>query len=158
MMATVAEIIGADLPSVAAEDSQSLVDVLKHSDSAFKRLPILVTNNRNGNFAITEGRWKLIMPTGNTGRALYDLTADIAEKDNQISQYPEVAQQLEVKLTQMVCRGRSTDGPRLSNDTGWWPGITWMNAAEYKAKHPEGKPVVEPVVMKADKGSKKGKK
>ncbi|TWT80231.1 Arylsulfatase [Planctomycetes bacterium CA13] len=137
IMATLAEIIKADIPDNAAEDSQSFADVLFNRASNFERIPLLCTNNRDGHFAITAGKWKLVMPSGKNGRGLYDLTVDISEKKNLIKQHPEVAKRLEAQLTDIVCNGRSTPGPRQSNDTGWWPAVSWMTADQYKAKHPE---------------------
>ncbi|MFD2257847.1 sulfatase-like hydrolase/transferase [Luteolibacter algae] len=150
LMVTVAEIIGAKLPEDAAEDSQSFADVLRNPASGFERIPMIITNNRNGQFSVTEGKWKLVMPSGGNGRELYDLAEDIGENRNLIKQHPEVAAALEVKLTEMLCNGRSTQGARQSNDTGWWPAITWLTPEEYKARHPEG----EPLVGKANKKSK----
>ena len=82
------------------------------------------------------------MPSGKSGRELYDLTADIGEQKNLIKQHPEVAQMLEAKLTEIVCNGRSTPGARQANDTHWWSAVNWMTPEGYKAKHHEGEPAM----------------
>ena len=55
------------------------------------------------------------MPTG-TVRQLYDMEADPGEKKNLYDSHPEIAQQLLAQLESDIKRGRSTDGPELSND------------------------------------------
>lgn len=138
MLATVAEIIGFEIPDTAAEDSQSLGDILINGASTFERIPMVNTNNRDGHFAITEGKWKLLMPSGKNGRELYDLSTDLGETDNLIEVHSEVAQMLEAKLTDIVRNGRSTDGARQSNDTDWWPAVNWLSPEAYAEKHPAG--------------------
>lgn len=135
IMATLAKIIGANIPDTGAEDSQSFARILRNASPTFEHIPLVSTNNRDGHFAITEGKWKLIMPSGKNGRELYNLSADTGESKNLIKQHPEVAKLLEAKLTDIVCNGRSTTGPRQANDTGWWAAVNWMTPDEYQAKH-----------------------
>ncbi|VGO18561.1 sulfatase family protein [Pontiella sulfatireligans] len=153
-MATVAEIIGTKLPENTAEDSQSIADILFNAESSFEHLPLIAYNNRGGQCAITDGKWKLVLPGQKKGE-LYDLDADIGEKNNLISKYPEVAEALQAKTTDIVCNGRTTPGPKASNDTGWWKSIAWMSPEEYKANHPEGEPLISQTKGKKDKSKKK---
>ncbi|EMI16196.1 hypothetical protein RMSM_06864 [Rhodopirellula maiorica SM1] len=55
------------------------------------------------------------MPAGTVAQ-LYDMEADPAEQENLYRSHPEVAQRLLSQLESDVRRGRSTDGPELSND------------------------------------------
>ncbi|VGO18303.1 sulfatase family protein [Pontiella sulfatireligans] len=158
MLATLAEIVGAKIPEDSGEDSQSFADVFSNPASGFERLPFIGTNNRSGQFSITEGKWKLVLPNAKKGAELYDLTADIGEKNNLVKQHPEVAKKLEAKMTDILCNGRTTPGVRQSNDTGWWPAVTWMTPEEYKAKHPEGELVGASKKEKQNKEKKSGKK
>lgn len=92
MMATIADLTGVGISDHVAEDSHSFADVLTNPSSEFERVPMISTNNRNGQFAITEGKWKLIMPNEDKGHELYDLTVDAGEKNNLIKQHPEIAE------------------------------------------------------------------
>lgn len=138
LMATVAEIVGFELPENAAEDSHSLAAILADDTANFERIPLVSTNNQEGHFAITEGPWKLLMPSGKNERELYDLSSDLGEQTNLFSEHPEVARRLEAKLTKIVTNGRSTKGARQMNDTGWWSAVNWLTPAEYDAKHLAG--------------------
>ena len=131
LMATLAEIVGFELPDDAAEDSQSLAAILADDTADFERVPLVGTNNRNGHFAITDGQWKLIMPSGENERELYDLSVDMGEKIDLFSKHPEIARTLETKLTHIVTHGRSTEGAPQVNDTGWWPAVNWLTASDY---------------------------
>jgi hypothetical protein len=43
------------------------------------------------------------------------------------AQYPEVAEQLEQKISRLIVNGRSTPGPKQKNDgPDWWPRLYWM--------------------------------
>lgn len=159
-MATVAEIVGAEIPDNAAEDSQGFLEVLTNPASEFERLPLIGYNNRSGQFTINEGQWKLVLPGKKNGE-LYDLTADIGEKNNLFKKHPEIVATLTAKMTGIVCNGRTTPGARSPNDTGWWPAVTWLTPEQYKAKHPEGEPVQagkKGGVKKEKKRGEKGKK
>jgi arylsulfatase A len=60
LMATFAELLGAELPDTAGEDSQSFASVLLDPAADYDRLPLLNHGN-DQRFAITEGQWKLIL-------------------------------------------------------------------------------------------------
>ena len=68
------------------------------------------------------GDGKLIGPTAN----LYDLATDPGETQNVIAEQPAVAAQLVEKITNIVTSGRSTPGSPVSNDTGHWSDLTWI--------------------------------
>ena len=131
-MATSAEILGIKLPDNAGEDSVSFLPALIGTDKA----PIheaVVHHSISGKFAIRQGNWKLeVCPGsggwGNPGDAaakkeglpdvqLYDLSSDIAESKNVQAEHPEIVASLTTLLEQYVANGRSTPGPKQTNDT-----------------------------------------
>ncbi|MEX0290151.1 MAG: arylsulfatase [Flavobacteriaceae bacterium] len=136
LLATFADIIGAELPDQAGEDSQSFASVLSSTKSKHARLP-LINHGSSGRFSVTEGTWKLILAHNKNKLELYDLKADPAEENNVISKHPEIAKRLEKKITDIVLNGRTTPGAAQSNDTGWWKDLTWITEAEYAKRHAE---------------------
>lgn len=134
LIATIADITGAKLPPNAGEDSQSFAKVLTDSATEHTRLP-LINHGVHGRFAITEGTWKLILPHRDAKTELYDLATDPSEKKNLITKHPEIAAKLKASITEIVCNGRSTLGPKQSNDTGHWKDLTWIEPSDYDARH-----------------------
>lgn len=130
LLATVAELIGAEIPAGVGEDSQSFADILLDPAAKHQRVP-LINHAANGRFAITEGDWKLIMPHENLPRELYDLRNDPGESENVLAEHPKLASSLESKISRIVCNGRSNEGPRQANDTGHWKDLTWLTPDQY---------------------------
>jgi arylsulfatase A len=133
LLATFAELIGAEVPANAAEDSQSFLPVLTHPATNLVRLP-LINHSAKGRFAITEEHWKLILPLGNMKMELYNLSTDPSEENNLAAQHPEVVDQLKKKALDIVLNGRTTKGPVQRNDTGYWKDLTWITEADYDAR------------------------
>lgn len=133
LLATLAELIGVPLPETAGEDSCSFAAVLTNPRAAYKRFP-LINHAANGRFAISEGRWKLILPLRKFGMELYDLASDPAEKNNVAADYPEHVGRLKQKATDIVLNGRTTPGAVQANDTGYWNSLTWITEAQYNTK------------------------
>jgi len=67
LMATCAHIIEEDLPDNAGEDSYSMLPVLKGTEYYGKFREATVHHSNNGDFAIRQGEWKLIMCPGSGG-------------------------------------------------------------------------------------------
>lgn len=130
-LATCAEILGARLPRNAGEDSVSILPALLNNDAA----PIheaVVHHSINGRFAIRQGPWKLVLCPGSGGWGrprdaeaakqglpavqLYDLSTDIAEARNLQAERRDVVERLTELLDQFIADGRSTPGPRQTND------------------------------------------
>ena len=132
VLATLAEIIGVELPAAAGEDSESFAKVLLNPEEVHERLP-LINHGVNGRFSITEGTWKLVMPHKKLKHELYDLAKDPGEESNVFEAHPEIATALEAKLTKIVSLGRTTAGTPQLNDTGYWGDLTWMDEATYDA-------------------------
>ena len=107
--ATAAEIVGADVPKGAAEDSFSLLPLMEGNTWTTPRAPV-IHHSAAGMFAIRDGKWKLVAGNGSGGREepkgkpfarpyfLFDMSRDISERTNLIGKRPEVARKLEAEL------------------------------------------------------------
>ena len=133
LLATFAELIGAEVPENTGEDSQSFLRVLTDPAATPVRLP-LINHSAYGQFSITEGHWKLILPLGKAKMELYDLSTDPSEINNISAQHPELVDQLKKKATDIVVNGRTTKGSVQRNDTGYWDDLTWITEVDYDAR------------------------
>lgn len=131
LFATIAEVIGEEIPDTAAEDSFSFAAVLRDEAAVKPVRNHLVSHSINGSFAIRRGNWKLMLCSDSGGwsdprpkskqaanlpsRQLYDLAADLGEKDNRIEDQPAVADELLELLRKVVRDGRSTPGMPQAN-------------------------------------------
>jgi len=131
LMATAAEIVGADIPDTAGEDSVSFLPALLGKDKSPLRKG-LVSQSINGSFAIRKENWKLALCPGSGGwsdprpgradmsrmppKQLYDLSKDPGEKHNLYESNPEKAQELQSLLEGWIKSGRSTGGADQAND------------------------------------------
>ena len=151
-MPTVADIIGFSLPDNAAVDGFSYESAFSTCKRNKKR-PAVVHHSVSGKFAIRDGRWKLVLCPGSGGWSapkdndaiklglpdiqLYDMSADIEEKNNLQAEYPEIVKQLVDMLKELVANGRSTQGKILSNDIDnidIWKGIDPVSLKAYEQK------------------------
>lgn len=131
LLATIAEIVGVEMPDQAAEDSCSFASVLAAGEAElYKRLP-LINHAANGQFSVTDGNWKLVMPHGKKGAELFDLASDPMEKLNLAEANPTKVTELTEKITQIVILGRTTKGQAQANDTGYWKDLKWLKAKDY---------------------------
>lgn len=151
LFATCADILGAAAPENAAEDSVSMLPLLRGGRVAAPAREAIVNHSADGRFAIRQGPWKLLLWPGSGGWSpptpspsqwlkteaadlsrlppfqLYDLSVDPAERNNLAAQHPDVVQRLGRLLRSYVERGRSTPGSspaRASGET--WPQLAWM--------------------------------
>jgi arylsulfatase A-like enzyme len=123
-MATAAAIINEELPNNAAVDSYNLLPVLKGEIYNKPLREATVHHSGGGQFAIRQGKWKLILGGGSGGWTsprndseaeklglpliqLYDINEDIEEQNNLQEDYPEVVQKLEQLLNDYREKGRS---------------------------------------------------
>jgi arylsulfatase A-like enzyme len=142
LIATVAEINGAELEPSEGVDSYSILPALLGKGENPIR-EATVHHSINGSFAIRKGPWKLILCPGSGGWSdpkpgspaeenlppyqLYKLDEDPAESRNLIEDYPEMVEELVELMKSYIENGRSTAGPRMPyvrNEN--WPGLTWM--------------------------------
>ncbi|MEO6784716.1 MAG: arylsulfatase [Chthoniobacteraceae bacterium] len=131
LMATCADILGAKLPDNAGEDSVSILPALLGTDKAPLR-DAVVHHSINGSFAIRQGNWKLELCADSGGWSdpkpgskeakglpatqLYDLRSDLGESKNVFAGNPEVVARMTKVLEGLISNGRSTPGPKQSND------------------------------------------
>ena len=149
VFATVAEIVGKELPNHAAEDSFSLLPLLRGNPWARPRAAV-THHSIQGMFAIRDGRWKLVAGNGSGGREdpigqpferpyqLFDIASDPSEQSNVYDQHPAVAQRLERELERI----RSWDRSRMTTDmavlvalyngtngANWKTNTNWLSEA-----------------------------
>ncbi len=143
IMATCAEVVGHDLPAGAAEDSVSLLPLVRGESIPGPLHEAVIHHSASGHFAVRSGKWKLLLCRGSGGWSppreaeaekqglpplqLYDLENDPKETTNLQAEHPAVVAQLTGILRRMVQQGRSTPGPKQPNDgdRSWWPGLPW---------------------------------
>ncbi len=130
LMATVAQIVGANLPDEAGEDSANILPLLHGEDRAVHEA--VVHQSATGKFAIRTRKWKLLFCGGSGGWGiptdrqakqsglpplqLYDLETDPAETTNLQDKHPEIVERLAGLLEEYVAAGRSTPGTPQEND------------------------------------------
>lgn len=126
LMATAADLTGAQLPDNAGEDSVSFAPALKGEPIVSERKGI-VHHSVSGQFAYRSGKWKILLTQASGGwtkekmsvnapAQLYDMEADPEEQNNLYHSQPELFERLVAQLQSDVQRGRSTAGPKQAND------------------------------------------
>ncbi|MBI1344966.1 sulfatase-like hydrolase/transferase [bacterium] len=129
LFATCADILDADVPANAAEDSVSFLPALLGEAMPAERA--VVHHSINGSFAIRQGPWKLALCPGSGGwsvprpgkddmseypaHQLFDLASDIGERKNLVTEQSDIASRLKSLLEQYVSEGRSTPGAPQTN-------------------------------------------
>ena len=146
LLATCAELCGVPLPVNSAEDSVSILPLLKGGEKPLRNRKGLVHHSNNGSFAVREGRWKLLLVPDSGGWSepkpgsvpgnlprfqLYDLETDPAERNRLETRHPEIVTRLGRLLLASVRNGRSTPGPAQPYDAqAHWPQLSWSSAFE----------------------------
>ncbi len=129
-MATCADLLGAKLPDDAGEDSVSFLPALLGKEDGPGREAV-VHHSMNGSFAVRQGKWKLALCPGSGGWSaprpgrddtskaplvqLFDLEADVGEKQNRQEKHSEVVERLTKLLEKYAADGRSTPGKPQKN-------------------------------------------
>ena len=135
VMATVAEIIGFKFPPDAGEDSLSFLPALRGTGSHARTS--VIHHSVSGHFAIRQDNYKLIMCPGSGGWTtpkptaalwkklekegqqtvqLYDMTQDLGEQHNLAASMPSRVKRMRALLQRQVDDGRTTPGPKQTND------------------------------------------
>ena len=113
-MATLAKVVGADIPQGAGPDSRPQLDAWTGKDKIGRET--LVTQNAANNLSLLSGEWKYIRPGGGAAYEynvnielgnskepqLYNLKQDPQEKHNVATQYPEILKVMSEKLEDIV--------------------------------------------------------
>ncbi len=143
LFATVADILQVGYTDDVAEDSYSFLPALQVKSNAQVRTSI-VHHSINGSFAYRKNQWKAIFCPGSGGWSdpkpnspgieelpkfqLYNLNEDITEEKNLQGQQGEILEQYKEELSQIILKGRSTEGALQKNDgPETWPQLEWMN-------------------------------
>ena len=140
-MATCAEVLGTDLPDNAAEDSVSLLPLLRGSRAA-TREDLVVHSFEADVLSIRKGPWKLSLCAGDgvprswcreegvphdlsdpdalaeerPPLQLYQVDEDPGETNNLQAEHPEMVTELRNRVERYVRTGRSTPGEPQKND------------------------------------------
>ena len=139
IMATLAAVVGAELPANAGEDSFSLLPVWQGVDKPVRACA--VNQSSGGLPSIRKGQWKLIFGKGSGGGSqggddlpgqLYHLGDDLGETNNLFSAKPEVVAKLTRLMRKIVEDGRSTPGVAQANDQP----LKWKISFESGKKNP----------------------
>jgi len=141
-LATIADIIGAELTEDTAEDSYSLKPLFsENSLQKYQSGRAVIHHSVSGHFAIRQGKWKLIMFRGSGGslaprfiepRAgeapyeLYNLAIDPGETTNLYFDHPDIVEGLQSEISKIIKTGRSTPGHPQPFVTDNWDQVTWM--------------------------------
>lgn len=140
--ATMADLLGAELPDDMAEDSVSNLPLWLDGTHPEVRED-LVHQSIDGSLSIRRGRWKLEMCPGSGGWSfprpgvddtsslpafqLYDLREDIGETTNVINRHPDIFKELRQRLATHIRNGRSTPGtPQHNEGAQIWDAIRWL--------------------------------
>jgi len=125
LMATCADILSANLPDNAGEDSVSILPLLKGQDRPVREA--VVHHSINGMFALRQGNTKLIFGAGSGGWSkpsddkspvqLYDMTQDVGERQNRQAADKDDVARLTKLMEKYIADGRSTTGQPQKNDT-----------------------------------------
>ena len=139
LLATFAELVGFQLPDNVGEDSHSFASVIQDANADHQRLPLICHGNAGGTrYSITEGNWKLILPSSKIPAAeLYDLATDQMESKNLADQHAETVQRLTESINRIIASGRTTPGEPQANDTGYWPELSWITKPEFQKLVPQ---------------------
>lgn len=151
IMATCADIIDYPLAGNAAEDSVSLLSVLKNQPVQTPVHEFVVHHSISGHFAVRKGPWKLLLCAGSGGWSppreavaqkqklpavqLYHLDNDPKETTNLQAEHPEIVESLTSALAETIARGRSVDrdegrSQALPESERWWPQLPWPRPAD----------------------------
>ncbi len=148
-MATCAEVAGIQLKDSEGEDSYSMLPIFDSPLKPDYKREYTIHHSINGSFSIRKDDWKLVLCPGSGGWSdpkpkkavelglpdiqLYNLSNDIAEKNNIYDKNPEKIKELYDLLMKCIDDGRSTSGAIQTNDKSLhndWPQLKKIKALE----------------------------
>lgn len=116
---TFAGLAGAEMPRDRVIDGQDILPLLEAKPNS--KSPHETFFYTHDGMAVRSGKWKLILRVGKQNEIkkidalesgmLFDLEADIAEKNNLIKEYPKVAQRLESLFNEFLVSLKTTSRP-----------------------------------------------
>ena len=124
LVATLADMIGVELPPDAAEDSFSMMPLMRGDQKPIRETA--VSCSARGIPSIRNGNWKYIAAPGSGGWGtggdqsqpvqLYNLETDLSESNNLAAAQPNQLSELQKLLETVITNGRSSAGPNQPND------------------------------------------
>ncbi|WP_289039955.1 arylsulfatase [uncultured Zobellia sp.] len=142
-LATIADIVGVELPDNAGEDSYSLLPILRGERYDKSVRGAVIHHSASGHFAIRDGNWKLNMFRGSGGSLkpkfiepkegeaiyeLYNMEEDPGEKTNLYFENPDVVKRLTQKIAKIIEEGRTTPGTPQSYVKEGWDMPDWIKS------------------------------
>lgn len=142
--ATFAHMTGYELADNEGEDSYSILAALASTQEVETIREATVHHSIDGEFAIRQGDWKLLMCPNSGGWSfprpknvadwenlpavqLYNMKDDPSETTNLQAEYPDKVKELRDLLVQYIEQGRSTPGEPQKNDGTYpWDQLDWM--------------------------------
>ncbi len=131
LMPTFCELAGADVPSEAKLDGESMAAVF-HGEERVRSTPLLWEwrfrvwghpLNQSPALSVRDGKWKLLFNPERDRMELYDIPNDRMELDNQAASQPEVVEELAEKG--LAFQSELPEGPRdpeVGSNAYPWPG------------------------------------
>ena len=120
LFATVAGIVGHEVPDDAGEDSFSLLPLFEDPSKPVR--PHAISQSPSGTLALRQGPWKMIFGPGQMNRKpsaghLFHLGDDLGETRDLREEKPERVAELTALVKELIGKGRSTPGAKQDNDT-----------------------------------------
>ncbi len=156
-MATIAAMLGVQLPDNAGEDSINVLPALLGKKGSSPAREATVHHSCNGKFALRKGNWVLIdAPTGDDNGArgepqwlkdergyskhnqpgeLFNVGEDLGERHNYYAEKPEMVREFKALLEKYKADGRSTPGVAQTNDVKIGVKLTGGEAGKKNASN-----------------------
>ena len=106
LLATMAEILGVELPDDAGEDSFSLLAAMRAEEHGVPLRGPIIHHGGGDRYAIRDGDWKLLL---GPAPELYDLSQDLGETTNRAGDHADVVAALRSRAGLLMSSGRSRD-------------------------------------------------
>ena len=123
LYATLADLLGITLDEKEAEDSVSAWPLWQQQEEGYQR-KYLVLHSVNGSLSVRDEQWKLILCPDSGGKSaplpgdvpahfpawqLYQMDKDIRERDNRVTEEPDICEKLLAELKRMAEKGKEEE-------------------------------------------------